>query len=82
VRQALENVVSVLTAGGAKPEHVTSMTWYFVDRAEYLARSKEIGDAYRAVMGKHFPTMAAVQVSALVESRAKVELQVIAVIPE
>ena len=81
VRRALENVVAVLAAGGAAPAHLTSLTWYFVDRAEYLARSVEIGEAYRAVMGRHFPAMAAVQVASLMESRAKVEVQAIAVVP-
>jgi enamine deaminase RidA (YjgF/YER057c/UK114 family) len=80
-KQALANVVTVLAAGGAKPEHVMSLTWYFMDRAEYVARQKEIGEAYRSVMGKHFPTMTAVQVSALIEPRAKVEIQAIAIIP-
>ncbi len=81
VRQALDNVVTILKSGGATPEHVTSLTWYFTDKAEYLARSKEIGEAYRAVMGRHFPTMTAVQVAALIEPRAKVEIQAVAVIP-
>lgn len=81
VRRALENVVAVLAAGAARPEHVTSLTWYFVDRAEYLARSKEIGEAYQAVMGRHYPTMAAIEVTSLMESRAKVEVQAIAVVP-
>ena len=58
-----------------------SLTWYFTDKAEYVARQKEIGEAYRTVMGKHFPTMTAVQVSALIEPRAKVEIQAIAVVP-
>ena len=81
VRQALENIAAVLAAGGAQPEHVMSLTWYFTDKTEYLARSKDIGEAYRSVMGKHFPTMTAVQVSALIEPRAKVEIQAIAVVP-
>lgn len=81
LRQALENVVAVLAAGGARPEHVTALTWYFTDKQEYLARSKEVGEAYRAVMGKHYPTMTAVEVSSLMESRAKVEIQAIAVQP-
>lgn len=81
VRQALDNVATVLRTGGAVPAHVTSLTWYFTDKAEYVSRSKEIGEAYRAVMGKHFPTMTAVQVSALVEPGAKVEIQAIAVVP-
>lgn len=82
IRQALQNVVSVLGAGGAHPEHVTSLTWYFTDRAEYVSRSKEIGEAYRAVMGKHFPTMTALVVQSLIEPRAEVEVQAIAVVPD
>lgn len=82
VRQTLENVVAVLKEAGAGPEHITSMTWYFTDKAEYLGNLKGIGQAYREVIGKHFPAMAAVQVVALVEDRAKVEVQAIAVIPE
>lgn len=81
VRKALENISVVLAAGGARPEHVTSLTWYFTNKAEYVARSKEIGEAYRAVMGKHFPAMTAVEVSSLIEPRAKVEIQAIAVVP-
>lgn len=81
VRQALSNIVAVLAAGGAAREHVTALTWYFTDASEYVARRKEIGEVYRSVMGKHFPTMTAVQVSALVEARAKVEIQALAVIP-
>jgi enamine deaminase RidA (YjgF/YER057c/UK114 family) len=81
LRQALENVVAVLATAGARPEHVTALTWYFTDKREYLARQKEVGEAYRAVMGKHYPTMTAVEVSALMESRAKVEIQAIAVVP-
>jgi enamine deaminase RidA (YjgF/YER057c/UK114 family) len=79
-RQALENVVAVLATAGAGPNDVTAMTWYVTDRSEYLARSKEIGEAYRAVMGKHYPTMTAVEVSSLMEARAKVEVQVMAVV--
>lgn len=82
VRQTLENIVAVLKAAGAGPEHVTSMTWYYVDKRDYLANLKEIGRAYRDVMGKHFPAMAALQVVALMEDRAKVEIQATAVIPE
>jgi enamine deaminase RidA (YjgF/YER057c/UK114 family) len=81
VRQALQNVAAVLAAGGAKPEHVASLTWYFTDRTEYVSRSKEIGEAYRETMGKHFPAMTAVEVSGLIEPRAKVEIQAIAVVP-
>ena len=64
------------------PQHITSMTWYFTDKAEYLANLKGIGQAYREVIGRHFPAMAAMQVVALVEDRAKVEIQAIAVVPE
>ncbi|MDR3373988.1 MAG: RidA family protein [Ancalomicrobiaceae bacterium] len=82
IRQTLLNVVSVLKAGGADPRHIVSMTWYFVDRQDYLSRLKEIGAVYREVIGKHFPAMAAVQVVALMEDRAKVEIQATAVVPE
>lgn len=82
VRQTLENVMAVLAAGGAGPEHITSMTWYFIDKREYLANLKEIGAAYRDVVGRHYPAMAALQVSALMEDRAKVEIQAIAVVPD
>lgn len=81
-RQTLANVVAVLAEAGAGPQHVTSMTWYFVDKAEYLGSLKEIGQAYRDIIGKHFPAMAAVQVVALVEDRAKIEIQATAVIPD
>jgi enamine deaminase RidA (YjgF/YER057c/UK114 family) len=82
VRQTLQNVVDVLKSAGAEPHHITSMTWYFINRAEYLASLKGIGQAYREVIGRHFPAMAAMQVVALVEERAKVEIQAIAVLPD
>jgi len=82
VRQTLENIVAVLKVAGAGPEHITQLTWYLTDKDEYLANLKEIGRAYRDVIGRHFPAMAAVQVVALVEERAKIEIQAIAVIPE
>ena len=82
VRQTLENIAAVLKAGGAGPEHMVRMTWYVVDRVEYVARLKEIGAAYRDVMGKNFPAMTCVQVAALVEDRAKVEIEVTAVVPD
>ena len=82
VKQTLQNVVAVLEAGGARPEHITTMTWYFTDKAEYLGNLKGIGQAYREVIGKHFPAMAAMQVVALVEDRAKIEIQATAVVPE
>jgi len=82
VRQTLLNIVAILKEAGARPEHVTSMTWYYVDKKEYLANLKPIGQAYREVMGRVFPAMAALQVTALMEDRAKVEIQAIAVIPD
>ena len=81
VRQTLVNVVAVLAAGGAGPEHLVSMTWYFTDKRDYLARLKEIGAVYREVIGRHYPAMAAVQVVALMEDRARVEIQAVAVVP-
>ena len=81
-RQALLNIAAVLQAGGAGPEHMVRMTWYIVDRVEYNARLKEIGGIYREVMGKNFPAMTCVQVAALVEARAKVEIEVTAVLPD
>jgi len=81
VRQCLSNVIAVLQAGGAEPRHLVSLTWYFLDKREYLARLKEIGAVYRELVGRHYPAMAAVQVSALMEDRAKVEIQAIAVLP-
>ena len=82
VRQTLQNIVAVLAEAGAEPKHITSMTWYFTDKAEYLASLKGIGEAYREVIGRHFPAMAAVEVTALVEDRAKVEIQATAVVPD
>ena len=82
VRQALANIVAVLAEGGAKPEHIVRMTWYVLDKKEYVAAYPEIGVAYRDLIGRHFPTMSAVQVAGLVEDRAKVEIEVTAVVPE
>lgn len=81
LRQALENVVAVLKAGDAGPEHLVQLTWYVRDRNEYQARAKEIGALYREVIGRVWPTMALVEVSALLEERALVEVQAVAVIP-
>jgi enamine deaminase RidA (YjgF/YER057c/UK114 family) len=81
-RQALKNIVEVLAEANAKPEHITRMTWYLIDKKEYLAASKEIGEAYREVIGRHYPAMTAVQVASLIEDRARVEIEVTAVIPE
>jgi enamine deaminase RidA (YjgF/YER057c/UK114 family) len=80
VRQALENVVAVLAEAGAGPERVARLTWYVTSREEYLGAQREIGEAYRAVMGRHFPAMAVVEVSGLVEARAKVEIEATAVL--
>ena len=81
-RQTLQNVVAVLTEAGAGPEHMVRMTWYVIDRVEYNARLKELGGAYREVIGKHFPAMTCVEVAALMEARAKVEIEVTAVLPD
>ena len=80
VRQALENVVAVLAEAGAAPEHVVRLTWYVTSREEYLEAQKEIGAAYRDVMGRHFPAMAVVIVAGLVEAQAKVEIEATAVV--
>ncbi|WP_240035605.1 RidA family protein [Hwanghaeella grinnelliae] len=79
-RQTLENVVTVLAQAGAEPSDVMSMTWYITDKEECLARQKELGAAYRATMGDHFPAMAMVEVKALMEDRAKVEIETRAVV--
>ena len=81
-RQALQNVVAVLAEAGAKPEHIVRMTWYLTDRREYLLRGKEIGAVFRELIGSFNAAMTAVQVSALIEDRAKVEIEVTAVIPD
>ena len=81
-RQALMNIAAVLRAGGAGPEHMVRMTWYVTDRVEYAARLKELGGVYREVMGKNFPAMTCVEVSGLVEDRAKIEIEVTAVLPD
>ncbi len=81
-RQALENIVAVLAEAGAGPEHVVRLTWYVTDKREYLSEARAVGRAYRDVMGYHFPAMALVQVVALVEDRAKVEIEATAVIPQ
>ncbi|OOG45055.1 RidA family protein [Polaromonas sp. A23] len=81
-RQALQNILAVLRAGGAGPEHMVRMTWYVVDRVEYIERLKELGAVYREVMGKNFPAMTCVEVAALVEERARIEIEVTAVLPD
>lgn len=79
---ALKNAIDVVRSAGGGPEHVTRMTWYLVDKKEYVARLKEVGQVYREVMGRNFPAMTAVQVADLVEDAAKVEIEVTAVIPD
>lgn len=79
LEQALKNVLAVLQSAGAGPEHMTRMTWYIVDRQQYLDNLREVGRIYREVMGKHFPAMSVVEVSALIESEALVEIEVTAV---
>ena len=81
-RQALLNIRAVLKAAGAEPEHMVRMTWYVTDRTEYGARLKELGTAYREVMGRNFPAMTCVEVSGLVEERARIEIEVTAVLPD
>lgn len=81
-RQALLNIAAVLKAGGAGPEHMVRMTWYVVDRVEYIDSLKGLGGVYREVMGKNFPAMTCVQVAGLVEERARVEIEVTAVVPD
>ncbi len=80
--QTLRNIAAVLNEAGAGPEHMVRMTWYVMDRAEYNARVKELGQVYREVMGRNFPAMTCVQVAGLMEARAKVEIEVTAVLPD
>ena len=81
VAQALRNVVAVLAEAGATPEHLVRLTWYVTSRDEYVARLKELGAVYREILGKNYPAMALVQVVALVERRAQVEIEATAVVP-
>jgi enamine deaminase RidA (YjgF/YER057c/UK114 family) len=81
VEQALANIVAVLAEAGGTPAHIVRMTWYLTDKPEYMARQKEIGAAYRRVIGRHFPAMTAVVVAGLIEDGAKVEIEATAVIP-
>jgi enamine deaminase RidA (YjgF/YER057c/UK114 family) len=82
VRQVLRNVVEVLSEANAKPEHIVRMNWYVLDKKEYVNAYKELGVAYREIIGSHYPAMTAVQVSSLIEERARVEIEVTAVIPD
>jgi enamine deaminase RidA (YjgF/YER057c/UK114 family) len=81
-RQALANIVAVLAEAGARPDHIARLTWYILDKHEYVASYRELGRAYREVIGNHYPAMTAVQVAGLVEDGAKVEIEATAVIPE
>ena len=80
-RQALENIIAILAEDGARGEHLVRLTWFVVDREEYLSHSKELGEVYRAVMGTHYPAMSVVEVSALMEAGARVEIEATAVVP-
>ena len=80
-RQALQNVIEVLKQANGKPEHLVRLTWYVLDKREYLNSLKAVGEAYRDLMGRHYPTMAVVQVSGLVEDEARLEIEATAVIP-
>lgn len=79
--QTLKNIVAVLAEADAKPEHITRMTWYIIDKQEYIARQREMGAIYRDVIGRNFPATAMLEVSALMEDRAKVEIETTAVVP-
>jgi len=81
-RQALANVVAVLHEANARPEHIVRMTWYVVDRHEYLAAGSALGAVYREIIGVHYPAMTAVEVRALIEDRARVEIEATAVVPD
>jgi enamine deaminase RidA (YjgF/YER057c/UK114 family) len=81
-RQTLRNTLDVLAEAGGKPEHIVRMTWYVIDKQEYLGALKEVGAAYRELIGKHYPTMAVVQVGALIEDAARLEIETTAVIPD
>jgi enamine deaminase RidA (YjgF/YER057c/UK114 family) len=82
VAQALKNIVEILAEAKARPEHIVRMTWYVLDKGEYLNSAKQTGAAYRQIIGRHFPAMTVVEVSGLVETDAKVEIEVTAVVPE
>ena len=81
-RQTLKNTLAVLAEAGGKPEHIVRMTWYILDKKEYLGAIREVGAAYRELIGRHYPAMAVVQVSGLIEDEAKLEIETTAVIPE
>lgn len=80
-RQALANIVALVAEAGGQPQHITRLTWFVLDKQEYLSRLRELGEVYRSVMGKHFPAMTLVQVGALVEDEARLEIEATAVVP-
>ena len=80
-RQALQNIIDILKEAKGKPEHIVRLTWYVIDKKEYLGALTQVGAAYRELMGKHYPTMAVVQVSGLVENEARLEIEATAVVP-
>lgn len=82
VANTLRSIVEVLAEGGARPEHLVRLTWYVTDKREYLSRLRELGAVYKEIIGRHYPAMALVQVAALVEDRAKVEIEATAVVPK
>jgi len=82
VRQALENVVAVVREAGGTAEHITRLTWFILDKQEYLSRLADVGAAYRSVMGRHFPAMTMVQVAGLIEDAARVEIEATAMVPK
>jgi enamine deaminase RidA (YjgF/YER057c/UK114 family) len=82
VEQALKNVVEVLATAGAEPRHIVRLNWYVTDKSEYVSRGREIGQAYRRIIGRHFPAMTLLVVAGLLEPRAKVEIEATAVVPE
>ena len=82
VRQALQNIVAVLAEAQALPQHIVRMTWYVMDKKEYLAAAQEIGVSYREIIGRHYPAMTVVQVSGLLEDQARCEIEATAVVPE
>ena len=82
VKQALKNIVEILAEAKARPEHIARMTWYVVDKHEYLNAAKEIGASYREIIGRHYPAMSVVEVSGLVEADARVEIEVTAILPD
>lgn len=82
VRQALQNIVTILAEGGAKPEHIVRLNWFVLDKKEYVGAYGEIGKIYREIIGRHYPAMTAVEVSGLLEEGARVEIEATAVVPE